>query len=36
MVKGEKHVGSADAKGNKEFSKETPAVGKKLTDLKKK
>ena len=36
MVKGEKHVGSADVKGNKEFSKETPAVGKKLTDLKKK
>jgi hypothetical protein len=36
MVKGEKHVGSTDLQGNKEFQKESPAVGKKLNDLKKK
>ena len=28
--------GAQDKKPNKEFSKETPAIGKKLTDLKKK
>ncbi len=28
--------GAQDKQGNKEFSKETPAIGKKLTNLKKK
>ena len=36
MAKGDKHVGSTDVSGNKELMKETPAVGKKLNDLKKK
>mgnify|MGYP001189788919 FL=1 len=27
--------GAQDKQGNKEFSKETPAIGKKLTNLKK-
>tara|TARA_Y100000591_G_C21650528_1_gene602583 strand:- start:288 stop:581 length:294 start_codon:yes stop_codon:yes gene_type:complete len=31
-----KNKGAQDKQGNKEFSKETPAIGKKLTDLKKK
>ena len=36
MAKGDKHIGSTDVRGNKEFIKETPAIGKKLTDLKEK
>ena len=36
MAKGEKHVGQTDQQGNKEAAKETPAVGQKLTAMKKK
>ena len=36
MAKGDKHVGQTDQKGNKEAAKETPAVGQKLTAMKKK
>lgn len=36
MAKGDKHIGETDQKGNKETEKEMPAVGQKLTDMKKK
>tara|TARA_B100000579_G_scaffold380962_1_gene349179 strand:+ start:4773 stop:5366 length:594 start_codon:yes stop_codon:yes gene_type:complete len=36
MVKGDKHVGETDQQGNKETEKEMPAVGQKLTNMKKK
>ena len=36
MAKGDKHVGQTDQQGNKEAAKEMPAVGQKLTNMKKK
>ncbi len=36
MAKGDKHVGETDQQGNKEAAKEMPAVGQKLTNMKKK
>ena len=36
MAKGDKHVGETDLQGNKEAAKEMPAVGQKLTNMKKK
>ena len=36
MAKGDKHIGETDQQGNKEAAKEMPAVGQKLTNMKKK
>jgi len=36
MAKGDKHVGQTDVQGNKEAKQESPALGKKLVDLKEK
>ena len=36
MAKGDKHIGQTDVKGNQETEKEMPAIGQKLTNMKKK